>query len=135
MFSKFRPSTKPEVNPETGEISAPAQNERLPELGKSRRVTDIAGVQPEYINLKDHPELSGQTIAIVKVLMTTGEFGDYVKIGCYKVLDGAAVAPPFVIMTGSENVLARALAVQDWASSESPVLGVLRQVGDAWLLD
>lgn len=137
MFNKFR-SNKPqaEIDQQTGEIiSKPASAPVLPSLKDARRVEEIAGIQPEYINLKDHPELNGCEIAIVAVSVAAGEFGKYVKLGVYKIENGEVNPVPFVIMTGAENVYARALAIQDDATSETPVLGVLRQVGDAWLLD
>jgi hypothetical protein len=136
MFGKFR-QPKPQVttSQETGEMSVTKPEPKMPALQNHRRVSELAGVQVPHINLKDSPELDGQEIAIVFVAIAAGEFGEYCKIGAFLVDNGEARPNPVVIMTGAENVLNRALAVQDYASMETPVLGVLKRAGDAWLLD
>lgn len=137
MFSNWRKN----VDPETGEIveSSNGSSWSPPSLKNARRVKDVAGELPQYINLKDHPELSGVEIAIVSVSdPVPGDLGDYVKIACYPLKDGEP-GKPIVIVTGAENVLNRALAIQGEASPETPVIGTLREVGNAtrtaWLLE
>lgn len=135
MFEK-----KPAVDKKTGEISenppqVPGRAIQKPRLAGALTVSQVAGENPTVFNLRDHPEFDGQKIAIVNFKESAGEFGPFVILDVWTV-DGQNEADKhIIIMTGSENVYARVLSCQDSIKSGAPVIGTLRNSGDAWFID
>lgn len=128
-------------NTETGELigSSVVINQprpiTKPNLANARQLEGIAGKQAQYINLKDHPEMNGQKVAIVRVVQGSGEFGDYLKIHLFPIDSEGNAGPLTVVMTGAENVVDRANSIAGDCSLDSPVIATFESVGDAWLLN
>lgn len=135
------------VDPTTGEL-LPARPQRLPrpqfskagvKLDGARAIDQTAaGRNIDYFNLREHPELDGQKIAMFAIReQPTGEFGDWVMIFSYRVNPDNTIGDPLVIMTGAENVTGRARAAAPEMSQETPVIATLRLTsgGRAWLLE
>jgi hypothetical protein len=110
-----------------------------PSLDKAKTVTEIAGKNATFFNLKDNEWFNNRKIAIVGVRTKQGEYGEYLLLGCWlypEVDNDPDNQPvPVVIMTGSENVVNRVFAVLSEISEETPVVGTLRKISDAWILD
>lgn len=139
MFSRRKPPAPapelvpPLVDQQTGEVLTGKLS--LPDPTRARKLSNVAGELPPVYNLRDHPEFDGQDILIVGVRLSQGgEFGDYVKIACYPLEDGKPTRP-VVIMTGSANVVDRAMTIAEEVSSDNPIIGKLRSAGRAWLLE
>lgn len=135
-------TNKPQYDPTTGELigGSPVVNQPhkpiIPNLGNARPLESVAGRQPQFLNLRDHAELNGVKIAIVKVTDSDrGEYGPFVKIAAYPLDENGQPGNLIVIMTGAENVMTRALTIQGDCSIDNPIIGVLEKVGDAWLLN
>ena len=142
MLNSFFKKPEVKTDQETGEIQPQARQLAL-DLSHPRSVRSIAGENPPFYNLRDHDELDGRTIAIVGDAlisegMIDGKATEYIKfpvVVLKETTDGLAPDFPCVIMTGSQNVKERVLALDGQASPQTPVIGILRQAGRAWNLD
>lgn len=127
------------VNTETGEIITVTPRFQLPAKGTIKRVSEVAGKNPEMVNLRDHPEFDGRDCMIFSARIAAGDYGDYA-------ITTAAVYPADVELTeenkdqyiillssGSENFLERVIATMQ--ADAFPILGTLRNAGKAWFLD
>lgn len=97
---------------------------------------NVAGKQPPAWNLKDHNELDGRRVVVVKASYSQGDYGGFVILHSYFWPDDKK-APgeddAITLITGSQNVIER----MAFATSQSafPVVGRLRKSGRAWFLD
>lgn len=137
-------------DPLTGEVIYPSHINAIQfpkqfDPRTARKVEDLAGKLPPWMNLKDHPDLDGVSIAIIGVQFmprnpdfadkNSGEIRDYVRLACF-ILDGEGKAvSPAVIYTGAEQVVSRVMTVAPEIKPETPVVGTLRAAGRAWLLE
>lgn len=107
-----------------------------PNIQNAKTVKEVAGENPTFFNLKDNVWFNNRQIAIIGYQEKTGEYGDYLLIGAWLMPETEQEEPvPVVVMTGSENVMGRILAVSSEISEETPIIGTLRTIGDAWVLD
>lgn len=114
-----------------------------------RTIEEAAGKSPRWLNLKDHSELDGVTIAILGVEFMpgnsdyadkdTGEVRDYVRLAAVILDNDGAVSEPVVIYTGASQIVERIMAISEGVSPDNPVKGTLRAVGSAsrraWLIE
>lgn len=137
----FRKSKDTVVDERTGEIVDLKPRKTLfpataPDMKNARTIAGTVGKLPRWINLKDHAELNGATLAIIRVILVTGgEYGDYVRIVCYLLDKDGKPDEQLVIYTGAENVLERALSIAELCGPDAPYLGRLKSAGNAWLLE
>jgi hypothetical protein len=110
---------------------------RQQELKNPTTFTATLGPRPEFMNLKDHPELDGVSIAVCNVKFTSGEYGDFCFLGALilSVSDNPKPVKAVVIMTGASDVFARVAMCSNIINNGTPVIGTLRKVGRAWVLD
>jgi hypothetical protein len=136
------------VNVKTGEVIDVRGTRRTitpPNIKQVTPINQVAGKNPIAINLKDHPELSGQHVIIVETSWKPSTLGGHLKTF---VLFGAYVCPPDtqptedqyqLFMTGAENVQARLADAEMQAGEGSPypLSATLRcsKGGQAWFLD
>lgn len=130
-------SDQSQYDPNTGEAkqSNVPWYKSAPDISQAKTFTEIAGPRPAYLNLRDHPEMNNKKIIVTEVRFSSGEFGDFAFMGCYILDEDNVPVKPVVIMTGSEDVYARVLICEPLIKSGTPMVGTLRQVGRAWILD
>lgn len=104
------------------------------------QVSDLGGARPPVLNLKDHPELDGQKIAILDYRVKEGSFRDETgKIRDYLFIAALLVNGdnkiPVMLMTGAEDIYNRVMQLADVIQSGQPVMGTLSKRGRAWFID
>ena len=147
MFRK-RETTHLQADPITGEVIGaraldfPAQ--LLANYKNQPTVSAIAGKNPRWLNLRDHPELSGKSIAIFGVIEVEGailrddgtiQVTSYVRMAAALLDAEMKPVEAVIIYTGSENVANRAMSIQSDVSPATPIVGTLVNAGRAWLLE
>lgn len=127
------------INTQTGEIITVKSRLQLPAKDQIKNVKDVAGKNPEMFNLRDHLEFDGCNCLIFSARIAKGDYGDYA-------ITTAAVYPANVELTeenkdqyiillssGSENFMERVIVAMQ--ADAFPMLGALRNAGQAWFLD
>lgn len=149
MFGNFlgqkpqgeQPQTEqPQTQGQTQGQIEPTGSEKFANLKLSgaRRLSQVAGDNLTVINLRDHEEMDGQTVALVsRGQMKNGDYGDYILFPVILLEgsddDGYKPVGNALIMTGSSNVIERVRA--SGSSMENPVIATFRMGGRAWFLD
>jgi hypothetical protein len=104
-------------------------------LATTTPMKSLLGERPPVKNLRDHPEFNGKKIAICNVSFHNGEFGDFVIAGVIPFDENDKQEYPVIIMTGSEDIFGRLMALEGEINSGHTVTGTLRQAGRAWFID
>jgi hypothetical protein len=124
-------------DPQTGEVvgkGAIQQWYQRP-LGSTTPIKTLLGERPPVKNLRDHPEFNGKKVVICNVDFHSGEFGDFVIAGVIPLDENDKPDFPVIIMTGSEDIMGRLMALEATIKAGNAVTGTLRQAGRAWFID
>lgn len=105
------------------------------EIVEAKTFKEVLGPRPEYVNLKDHPEMDGKTIAVCNLKYSSGEYGEFVFMGCLILDDNQKPVKAVVIMTGAADVFGRVAMASNVIAAGTPLIGTLHNVGRAWVLD
>lgn len=112
----------------------------IPDMSTVTAIEDVAGKNPEMINLRDHPELAGMKFLVMRARFTNGMIDgrqtDFVILEGFIYPPGQAAPTEdnrVLVSTGADNIYQR--VAQAFAHNALPVLGTLRYAGRARFLD
>ena len=134
------------VDPRTGlviTVKAPIEKVRPPDPKSLSLIGQIAGPNPNVVNLRDHPEYAGMDLVTTDDASSitfgegeqNGRKSSYLMMVCWitppgqKPEQGKAI----VLRTGAGNVYDR--VAEAWVKGAFPIKGTLRKGGRAWFLD
>lgn len=129
------------VNLSTGEIIN--TNFDIENIENIPTASEVAGENPPFMNLKDHPELNGQGIIIINAdirngVLPDGKITEYAICQAFVFPDGVKLTNEnkkdyaCMISSGSDNFMQR---IKSALTVGFPFRGTLRNVGRAWFID